>query len=113
MEPYSQRELSPTTVKTGIDRRTRDQLTFPNSLVSAITRSHALRLLVMGFLKNNIYRECLTTMLGFKNSILRQKLHIMAIFNFFFNSETSSASSEMSVPKYFSVQTSKTASRAL
>ncbi|PRD21774.1 UNVERIFIED_CONTAM: hypothetical protein NCL1_50882 [Trichonephila clavipes] len=45
--PTSLRELSPTIVKTGIDRRTWEQPIFPNILASTITRSHALRILVM------------------------------------------------------------------
>ncbi|GFY41335.1 hypothetical protein TNIN_234801 [Trichonephila inaurata madagascariensis] len=53
----------------GIYRSTCDPPIFPNSLASSITQSHALQLLVMGFLKENVYREHLTTALDLKNII--------------------------------------------
>ncbi|GFU42451.1 hypothetical protein TNCV_4555821 [Trichonephila clavipes] len=110
--PTSQQELSPIIVKTSIDKRTCEQRIFPNSLASTITRSHAFQFQVMRLFER--YREHLTTALDLKNGICNQKRHLVAIFQLFFLFQKPRARYlKCLLLKYFSLQTSRMASRAL
>ncbi|GFT23697.1 hypothetical protein TNCV_3511611 [Trichonephila clavipes] len=60
------RELRPTIVKLSICRRTCDQLIFPNSLASTITRSHSLRFLVMGLFERKRLPGAFDNCVGFE-----------------------------------------------
>ncbi|GFW97384.1 uncharacterized protein TNCV_4990611 [Trichonephila clavipes] len=66
------------------------------------------------FLKDNVYLELLTTVLDLKNSIRRRKRHLVAIFSTIFLFQKPQVHHlKCQLPKYFSLWTSRTASRAV